>query len=184
MSGSSCPTSSGRAASTRTRSASRRCRAGQLHVRRRVVPVRRDRDPSPLRRARDGRGGAARVGSGRERGMTHHIAFAVDDLDAACARLAENGVVLAGGPMPRGDGYVQVFFLDPDGHVLELFEHTGTISATPRRGRRARGTSLAQPLPRVGTSRAACARSANGYGCRGARGRPSPWGCGVPRARR
>ena len=27
--------------------------------------------------------------------------------------------------MPRGDGYVQVFFLDPDGHVLELFQHTG-----------------------------------------------------------
>ena len=57
--------------------------------------------------------------------MTHHLAFAVDDLDAACARLAENGVALAGGPMPRGDGYVQVFFLDPDGHVLEFFQHTG-----------------------------------------------------------
>ncbi len=27
--------------------------------------------------------------------------------------------------MPRGDGYVQVFFLDPDGHVLELFQLTG-----------------------------------------------------------
>ena len=27
--------------------------------------------------------------------------------------------------MPRGDGYVQVFFLDPDGHVLELFQPTG-----------------------------------------------------------
>ena len=64
-------------------------------------------------------------GSGAERGMTHHLAFAVDDLDAACARLAENGVALAGGPMPCGDGYVQVFFLDPDGHVLELFQHTG-----------------------------------------------------------
>ena len=57
--------------------------------------------------------------------MTHHLAFEVDDLDAACARLAENGVALEGGPMPRGDGYVQVFFLDPDGHVLELFQQTG-----------------------------------------------------------
>jgi hypothetical protein len=27
--------------------------------------------------------------------------------------------------MPRGDGYEQVFFRDPDGYVLELFQHTG-----------------------------------------------------------
>ena len=27
--------------------------------------------------------------------------------------------------MPRGDGYDQVLFLDPDGYVLELFQHTG-----------------------------------------------------------
>jgi glyoxylase I family protein len=64
-------------------------------------------------------------GAGKERGMTHHLAFEVDDLDAASARLAEYGVELEGGPMPRGDGYVQVFFLDPDGHVLELFQLTG-----------------------------------------------------------
>jgi catechol 2,3-dioxygenase-like lactoylglutathione lyase family enzyme len=64
-------------------------------------------------------------GEGAERGMTHHLAFAVEDLDTACARLAEHGVALEGGPMPRGDGYVQVFFLDPDGHVLELFQWTG-----------------------------------------------------------
>jgi len=64
-------------------------------------------------------------GAGAERGMTHHLAFEVDDLDGACARLAENGVGLEGGPMPRGDGYEQVFFRDPDGHVLELFQWTG-----------------------------------------------------------
>ncbi len=64
-------------------------------------------------------------GAGKELGMTHHLAFEVDDLDAACSRLAEHGVELEGGPMPRGDGYVQVFFLDPDGHVLELFQLTG-----------------------------------------------------------
>ena len=27
--------------------------------------------------------------------------------------------------MPRGDGVTQVFFHDPDGHLLELFERTG-----------------------------------------------------------
>jgi glyoxylase I family protein len=64
-------------------------------------------------------------GLGKERGMTHHLAFQVDDLAAACARLAEHGVPLEGGPMPRGDGFVQVFFLDPDGHVLEFFQQTG-----------------------------------------------------------
>jgi catechol 2,3-dioxygenase-like lactoylglutathione lyase family enzyme len=64
-------------------------------------------------------------GAGAERGMTHHLAFEVDDLDAARERLATNGIGLEGGPMPRGDGYVQVFFLDPDGHVLELFQWTG-----------------------------------------------------------
>jgi catechol 2,3-dioxygenase-like lactoylglutathione lyase family enzyme len=64
-------------------------------------------------------------GVGAKRGMTRHLAFEVDDLDGACARLDEHGVGLEGGPMPRGDGYQQVFFRDPDGHVLELFQWTG-----------------------------------------------------------
>lgn len=72
-------------------------------------------------------GGAGRSdpGEGLARGLTSHIALETEDLAAACARLAEHGVGLAGGPMPRGDGYDQVFFLDPDGYVLELFQHTG-----------------------------------------------------------
>jgi catechol 2,3-dioxygenase-like lactoylglutathione lyase family enzyme len=75
----------------------------------------------------DSTGGAGQgdPGPGLAKGMTHHLAFEVDDLDAACARLAAHGVQLAGGPIPRGDGYVQAFFRDPDGHVLELFQHTG-----------------------------------------------------------
>ena len=52
------------------------------------------------------------------------IAFETDDLQSAVSRLQEHGVRLIGGPMPRGDGYEQVFFRDPDGHVLELFEWT------------------------------------------------------------
>jgi catechol 2,3-dioxygenase-like lactoylglutathione lyase family enzyme len=72
-------------------------------------------------------GGAGQpdAGAGAERGMTHHLAFEVGDLDAACARLAEAGVPLTGGPMPRGDGVTQVFFRDPDGYVLEYFQRTG-----------------------------------------------------------
>ncbi|MCS7006039.1 MAG: VOC family protein [Thermoleophilia bacterium] len=70
-------------------------------------------------------GAGQRAGAGAATGMTRHVAFEVDDLAAALHRLAEHGVELAGGPMPRGDGVTQVFFLDPDGHVLELFERTG-----------------------------------------------------------
>jgi catechol 2,3-dioxygenase-like lactoylglutathione lyase family enzyme len=71
-------------------------------------------------------GGAGQTaGPGATQGMTHHLAFEVDDLAAACARLAEKGVPLAGGPMPRGDGVTQVFFFDPDGYVLEYFQRTG-----------------------------------------------------------
>ena len=72
-------------------------------------------------------GGAGQpdAGPGAAKGMTHHLAFEVDDVPAACERLAENGVVLEGGPMPRGDGHVQVFLRDPDAYVLEFFQWTG-----------------------------------------------------------
>jgi catechol 2,3-dioxygenase-like lactoylglutathione lyase family enzyme len=71
-------------------------------------------------------GGAGQdAGDGVARGLTHHLAFEVDDLAASCARLADAGVELSGGPMPRGDGVTQAFFLDPDGYVLEYFERTG-----------------------------------------------------------
>ena len=65
------------------------------------------------------------AGPGAARGMTHHLAFEVDDVEAACERLARHDVALEGGPMPRGDGFVQVFFRDPDGYVLEFFQWTG-----------------------------------------------------------
>jgi catechol 2,3-dioxygenase-like lactoylglutathione lyase family enzyme len=58
-------------------------------------------------------------------GLADHIALVVDDLDEALVRLDEHGVPLLGGPMPRGDGWTQVFMRDPDGYVVELFEWTG-----------------------------------------------------------
>lgn len=72
-----------------------------------------------------GGAGQGDAGAGAERGLTHHLAFEVDDLRPALARLDEHGVALRGGPMPRGDGFTQAFFLDPDGYVLELFQWTG-----------------------------------------------------------
>ena len=81
-----------------------------------------------------GGAGQADAGAGAAFGLTHHIAFEVDDLEAACKRLDDAGVELTGGPMPRGDGVTQVFFLDPDGYVLELFQWTGEDqSAAPKR---------------------------------------------------
>ena len=37
--------------------------------------------------------------------------------------------------MPRGDGVTQVFFLDPDGYVLEYFQRTGEDQSDARRAR-------------------------------------------------
>lgn len=71
------------------------------------------------------RAGAPDPGSSVAMGLAMHVALEIDDLDVALARLDEHGVALAGGPIPRGDGYDQVFVFDPDGHVIELFQHTG-----------------------------------------------------------
>ena len=71
-----------------------------------------------------GSAGIEDPGRGVAYGLSTHLAFEVDDLDAACARLEENGVALVGGPMARGDGVTQVFFRDPDGYVLEFFQWT------------------------------------------------------------
>jgi len=72
-----------------------------------------------------GRAGAPDPGPSGAFGLVSHVALEAEDLDAALARLVENGVPLIGGPMPRGDGVTQVFFRDPDGYILELFQWTG-----------------------------------------------------------
>ena len=67
-------------------------------------------------------------------GLATHLAFEVDDLAAECARLSSIGVNACSEARPRGDGVVQIYFEDPDGHLVELFEHTGADqSDTPAR---------------------------------------------------
>jgi catechol 2,3-dioxygenase-like lactoylglutathione lyase family enzyme len=56
----------------------------------------------------------------RRTSRTHHLAFAVEDANAAAKLLPGFGVAILGGPHPRPDGYIQVFVTDPDGHVIEL----------------------------------------------------------------
>jgi catechol 2,3-dioxygenase-like lactoylglutathione lyase family enzyme len=72
-----------------------------------------------------GTAGQAPPGRGIVGGLATHVALEVDDLGAWEERLRANDVVIASGPMPRGDGVNQLFVLDPDGFVLELFERTG-----------------------------------------------------------
>jgi catechol 2,3-dioxygenase-like lactoylglutathione lyase family enzyme/uncharacterized protein YunC (DUF1805 family) len=56
----------------------------------------------------------------RRSSLTQHIAFEVDDAAAAVPHLQKAGVAILSGPKPRPDGFIQVFFTDPDGHVIEL----------------------------------------------------------------
>jgi catechol 2,3-dioxygenase-like lactoylglutathione lyase family enzyme/uncharacterized protein YunC (DUF1805 family) len=51
---------------------------------------------------------------------TQHLAFEVDDAEAAFAHLQQYDVPIIARPKPRPDGYMQAFFTDPDGHVIEL----------------------------------------------------------------
>lgn len=58
---------------------------------------------------------AARTGRG------HHLAFEVAHLDECLAHLKAYGIEIIGDPQPRGDGVIQTFVEDPDGHLLEFF---------------------------------------------------------------
>jgi catechol 2,3-dioxygenase-like lactoylglutathione lyase family enzyme/uncharacterized protein YunC (DUF1805 family) len=51
---------------------------------------------------------------------TQHLAFEVDDAEAAAKRLQDLQIPILSGPKPRPDGFIQVFITDPDGHVVEL----------------------------------------------------------------
>ncbi len=50
----------------------------------------------------------------------HHFAFSVDDCQKEAAKLEDIGIKILHGPKSRPDGAVQVYFADPDGHIVEL----------------------------------------------------------------
>jgi catechol 2,3-dioxygenase-like lactoylglutathione lyase family enzyme/uncharacterized protein YunC (DUF1805 family) len=52
---------------------------------------------------------------------TRHVAFEVDDARLAVARLRALGVEIVAGPKQRPDGPTQLYLLDPDGNLIELF---------------------------------------------------------------
>nr|WP_201724015.1 VOC family protein [Rhodopirellula sp. SM50] len=59
-------------------------------------------------------------------GLTHHFAFEVDDAELAHQILLSAGVRIQGGPRKRPDGCMQLWFYDPDGHCVEVFDRTGS----------------------------------------------------------
>ncbi len=61
-------------------------------------------------------------GADKARGLCHHIAFEVEDLEATLVTLNSHGIEILGGPQPRGDGATQLFVNDPWGHCLEFFQ--------------------------------------------------------------
>lgn len=66
----------------------------------------------------EGSGPAGLGGGANARG--HHFAFLVDDVAVATQHLSELGIAPVSPPKLRPDGAAQVFFRDPDGHLVEL----------------------------------------------------------------
>ena len=62
------------------------------------------------------------AGAAAKTGLATHIAFEVLDLEPVLETLRKHNIEIKGGPMPRGDGVVQVYLLDPDGYMLEFFQ--------------------------------------------------------------
>jgi catechol 2,3-dioxygenase-like lactoylglutathione lyase family enzyme len=74
--------------------------------------------------AEEGRAAQVQPGYRRDemaRGYGAHVAFEVDDLEAAIRHLRAHDVEIVGGPRPRGDGVQQMYVCDPDGYIVEFF---------------------------------------------------------------
>lgn len=52
---------------------------------------------------------------------TRHVAFEVDDAKMTVRRLNELGIPIVAGPKQRPDGPTQLYILDPDQNLIELF---------------------------------------------------------------
>ncbi len=52
--------------------------------------------------------------------FARHFCFSVSNIANTINTLAENGIEVGAGPRPRGDGAIQIYIYDPDGHMVEL----------------------------------------------------------------
>jgi catechol 2,3-dioxygenase-like lactoylglutathione lyase family enzyme len=79
--------------------------------------------------------GTSDPGVGKQTGLATHTAFEVTDLEEVRTRLESHGVDIVGGPLARGDGFVQIWLMDPDGHMIEFFQWTNEDQTNaPERG--------------------------------------------------
>ena len=66
----------------------------------------------------------------REAGSRFQLTIWVDDVDAACAELADRGVTLLNGPVDREWGVRTASFADPAGHLWEVAQQlAGTANS-------------------------------------------------------
>jgi len=52
----------------------------------------------------------------------YHLAFVVDDIDAACEELTAKGVRFSDKPQHNQRGGAAIYFWDPDGIALEFIQ--------------------------------------------------------------
>lgn len=60
------------------------------------------------------------VREGRGVAAARHFCFTIDDVDETVKWLEQQGVPVVQPPRPRGDGVIQLYIYDPDGHLVEL----------------------------------------------------------------
>lgn len=77
------------------------------------------------------RPGDLAVSEETQAGLAHHFAFEVADAADAAEHLRAHGVRIMGGPLPRPDGCIQVWFFDPDGYVVEVFDRARMRGSSP-----------------------------------------------------
>jgi catechol 2,3-dioxygenase-like lactoylglutathione lyase family enzyme len=53
---------------------------------------------------------------------TRHVAFEIDDAEQTIEVLKEHDVAIVAGPKNRPDGPIQLYVLDPDRNLIELFQ--------------------------------------------------------------
>ncbi len=61
-----------------------------------------------------------RTAPDRDATYARHFCFQITEVDLLLATLRAHNIPIVVGPRPRGDGAVQTYISDPDGHLVEL----------------------------------------------------------------
>jgi catechol 2,3-dioxygenase-like lactoylglutathione lyase family enzyme len=58
--------------------------------------------------------------TGRDLTFSRHTCFSVSRVNDVLETLEQHNIDIAEGPRARGDGAIQIYLYDPDGHLIEL----------------------------------------------------------------